>query len=561
MFLIWKEANRKSRFLTNRIIAVLLMLGSITAWLLQPMTITLKDSSSIILLTKNYDRNKADSLIKKYPSYTLLKEYDAAAYKNSIELMPYALVDHKDNIAFILGEGLPYYEQEKIASSYSYFPSKLPTGITQLNLPEPVQVNQTASISGTANIHGKTTLILEQPGGSKDSVVLTGMGIKSFSLSSETQQTGLFRYSVVLRDSLTSKVEGYLPVEVTPHKILNILFVQKYPSAEVRYLKNFLTEKGHALAIRSQISKNDFHYEFANRESIRIDRLTSESLSEFDLFIMDTESLHALSASELKSLERSVTDGLGVVVLINSIDPKRNFPLLNASFQVYPHDTVHLQIKNQNIALPALPVSISSRLSITPVTTSTTRILSGYRHEVAGKIGFQLLHETYRLLLEGKITEYASLWSPLLESIARLKTESFKIKIKNSFPYYQDEPLAVQVISAGDEPKLKTNHTILPLQEDVLIDDYWHATTWAGKAGWDSLTTQDSSTLHYYVSPDNEWTTLRIANQQRQHFANQSNLISKKETSLTTDHKPISPLWFLMIFLLASGFLWLTPKI
>lgn len=561
LLVIWMEVNRKSRFLPFRILAAVLMIGAITAWLLQPSISTLRDSKAIILLTKNYKQSTADSLTQKYPTYALFREHDAAAFKDAGELMPYSLTDHKDDIAFILGDGIPYYEQQKITSAYTYLPGKLPNGITQLSAPESVSVNQTVTVSGTANIQGKTSIILEEPGGRKDSVVLTGKGEKAFSLSLQTKQAGLFRYEMVLRDSLVSKTEGYLPLEVTPEKKMNILFVQKYPSAEVRYLKNFLGEKGHALIVRSQVSKSNFHYEFANRESTRVDRLTTEVLGDFDLFIMDTESIYGLSGSELKSIEQAVRGGLGVIILMNGVDLKKKIPLLNTSFKTYGHDTVHLDLNKQKVVLPALPVSTPVGLVITPVTNSATRILSGYRHEVAGKIGFQLLHETYRLILEGKVNAYASLWSPLLESVARLREEPFKIQITNSFPYYQDEPLDIDVITAGNEPELRTDNVLLPLQEDALIDDYWHTTTWAGKPGWHALSTQDSTTLHYYVSPDSEWNALRISQQQRKHFSDNSPFVSKRETSLTVANKAISPLWFLIIFLLASGFLWLAPKL
>lgn len=561
LFLIWKEVNRKIRFLAFRIIGVVLMIGSITIWLLHPMTSVLKDSTSIILLTKNYDRAKADSLSKKYPTYKLFRESEAADFKDAKELMPYELVDYKNAIAFILGDGLPYYEQDKISSSYSFLPGKLPIGITQLNAPKSVQVNQTATISGAVNINGNTTLFLEEPSGQKDSVVLTGAGEKPFSLSFQAQQAGLFGYAVVFRDSLTSNTEGHFPIEVTPEKKLNILVVQKYPSAEVRYLKNFLAEKGHALLVRSQISKNDFHYEFSNREAARINLFTTETLTEFDLVLMDSESLHGFSASQLKSIEQSSKEGLGVIILMNEVDFKKKLPLLNASLTPYPKDTVHLSVKKQRIVLPALAASVQASVAITPVTTSTARVLSGYRNEVGGKIGFQLLHETYRLLLEGKTTEYTALWSPLLESTARLASQPFKIKINNSFPYYQDEPLSISVIAAAEDPELKSSSTTLPLQEDVLIDNYWHASTWTGNPGWHSLTTQDSTALHYYVSPKNEWNTLRVANQQRAHRANATFVSAKPGKNLVTEHKPIASIWFFIVFLVSSGFLWLAPKL
>jgi hypothetical protein len=561
IFLIWKEINRKNRFLALRIIAVVLMISSITLWLLQPMASVLKDSTSIILLTKNYDRAKVDSLSRKYPTYKLLRTQDAAAYKDATELLPYALVDHKNDISFILGDGLPYYDQENISSPYFFLPDKLPLGVTQLNVPNSVQVNQTTTISGVVNIKGSTTLVLEEPSGQKDSVVLQGTGEKSFSLSFQAQQTGLFSYSIILRDSITSKTEGQLPIEVTPEKKLNILIVQKYPSAEVRYLKNFLAEKGHALTVRSQISKNDFHYEFSNREAARINRFTTETLNEFDLVLIDSESLYGFSASELKSIEQSSKDGLGVIVLMNEVDFKKKLPLLNTSLTQYPKDTVHLSMRKQRLILPALAASVQSSSAITPLTTSATRVLSGYRNEVGGKIGFQLLHETYRLLLEGNENEYAALWSPLLESVARLAPQSFKIKINNTFPYYQDEPLSISVLAAAEDPELKSNTTMLPMQEDVLIDNYWHASMWTGKPGWHSLTTQDSTALHFYVSQNGEWNTLRTANQQRAHRASATYVSTKAGKNLVTEHKPIAAFWFFIVFLMSSGFLWLAPKL
>jgi hypothetical protein len=471
------------------------------------------------------------------------------------------LADYKNNIAFILGAGLPYYEQEKISPGYSFLPGIPPVGITQLHAPVHVQVNQVATISGTANTQGKTTVLLETPGGLKDSVVLTGAGEKPFSFSFQPQQPGLFLYSLSFRDSLMNKIEGHVPVEVLPEKKLNLLFVQKFPSAEVRYLKNFVAEKGHALAVRSQLSKNDFHYEFSNREPIRMDRLTTEQLNELDLLVLDSESLYGFSASEIKSIEQSLKAGLGIIILMNEVDLKKKIPLLNISLKTYAQDTVHLRMQTKRFVLPAQPVSVQANLPVTTITSSATRILSGYQHNAAGKIGFQLLHETYRLLLEGKTTEYAALWSPLLESTARLTQESFKIKISNTFPYYQDEPLAIEIIAASIEPELKSNTALLPLQEDAIIDDYWHTTTWAGEPGWHSLTTQDSTALNYYVSPANEWNALRAANQQRAHLAKQTSFTGVHPANPQTEHKPISSLWFFIIFLLASGFLWLAPKL
>lgn len=560
-FLVWKEIKRKNRFLSARIVAVVFMISSIVAWLLQPTRTSKEDTAGIILLTKNYDRAKADSLVKKYPNLITMRLDDAVDFKKASTIQPYELSDYKSEITFILGDGLPVYEEEIINGPYTFIPGKLPIGITQLEIPANVHVGQTTKVNGTVNLERRTKLILKSPGQAEDSVTLKGAGIKSFSFSFQSRQAGLFQYSLIIRDSLNTIIEAKLPIEVKLEEKLNILFVQKYPTAEVRYLKNFLVEKGYAITVRSQISKTNFHYEFSNQESIRIDRLTPELLETLDLVFLDSESLNGLSTSELKTLEQSCRAGLGAIILLNSTDTKSKIPLLNASTTTYAQDTVRLKGTSTNFVLPATPVSIVATSVITPVVVSSNRTLSGFVNLGAGKVGFQLLHETYRLLLEGKTNDYANVWSPLLESITRLKSQRFKIQIENQFPFYTDEPLCINVIAANEEPILKNESTTLPLQENVIIDDFWHATTWADKAGWHQLQTQDSTQLNYFVSAADEWQTLRVTNQQRQHQSRSTSYSERTLRELISVAKPISQLLFFIIFLLSSGFLWLAPKL
>jgi hypothetical protein len=80
--LFGKRLEERSRFLLARIVAVVLMISSIVAWLLQPTQASKKETAGIILLTKNYDRAKADSLVKKYPKLTILRLNDAVDFEN-----------------------------------------------------------------------------------------------------------------------------------------------------------------------------------------------------------------------------------------------------------------------------------------------------------------------------------------------------------------------------------------------------------------------------------------------------------------------------------------------
>jgi len=173
------------------------------------------------------------------------------------------------------------------------------------------------------------------------------------------------------------------------------------------------------------------------------------------------------------------------------------------------------------------------------------------------------MQETYRLALVGKKLEYASLWSPLVERAARTQNPKFKITLDQAFPIYPDEPLDVNVIAANATPRVVNSGVLIPLREDIVIDDYWHGTTWAGKPGWDKFAIeQDSVFKNYYVSNPAEWQSLRISQLQKSNEAvsnHDSN--NNRDLSIAKERHPVSLLVFYIIFLLSAGFLWVVPKL
>jgi len=128
---------------------------------------------------------------------------------------------------------------------------------------------------------------------------------------------------------------------------------------------------------------------------------------------------------------------------------------------------------------------------------------------------------------------------------------------------FPNEPLNVHVIAANATPQLMNDGILLPLREDVVIDDYWHATIWAGDEGWHQFSTkQDSITMHYYVSNTTEWQSLCISQLHRlNETVNQNNSNRNENLLIVKEQQPVSLLLFFFIFLLSAGFLWLVPKL
>jgi len=557
-FLIWKEVNRKMKFLRWRILAVIILFLSLAGLFLQPALQRGVSSQGVVLLTPNYKKEIADSLRKANDQLTFLRTPDAATYSGATEIE--ALPELPElNVRFVLGDGLPYYAIQK-GVRFQYFKSEPPTGILQLVNPSVFKVNQVNSISGLFYSKGKSKLKLISPGGVEDSVTYSISGVHNFILSFKPQQPGLFVYAIDVQDG-NEVLSQKLPVEVTPSERLNVLFIQNFPTSEAKYVKNFLMEQGHGLVVRSQLSKNNYRYEYANHAQVRIDRLSPDLLNAFDLLITDNETLESSNSMDKKMLEGAVKNGLGVVQLFNSINNKKTNEFLSIPITDFPKDTVQIQLGNAAYTLSALPVAINQ--DNTSILQTKARVLSGFVDRGAGKIGFQFLQETYRLILQGKQLEYALIWSPLIERSARFKNQSSKIQLENAFPIYPDEPITLNVIAAKADVRLKADGISLPLREDVVVDNFFHGKTWAEKHGWHQFMLEDDSiTKNYYVSDEHEWQSLRTAQQQKANqLVSHSDAVRLPRDQSSKEEKPISLLLFFITFLLSAGFLWLVPKL
>ncbi|MBI1770075.1 MAG: hypothetical protein HY015_11175 [Bacteroidetes bacterium] len=554
-FFAWLELKRKQTLFIPRVIALILILISLLALLLRP-SFKAEKKSEAILLTLGFEKTKVDSLLRLEPQLKIFRLADTESYPHSEVLGSIQSLSDK-SIKYIFGEGVADYIFDLMgARNFQFVPCRLPFGIVELTVPK-VFPKRKNSISGSFNSSGSTKLKLVGPSGVEDSVRLN-KGSTPFTLSFRPEQSGLFIYNLMYEDHLGNKSSERLPIEVVEEHALKILFIQKFPSVEMRFLKNFLTGKGHAIAIRTQTSKNNFNEEFINFPKTRLNQFTHELLDSFDLLLIDSKTTDELTENEKSILKKSVFDGLGLVVLQNSVPIKPDFYFIKG--KNISNDTVHLSMPGIQRTFSVLPVKVIEQPSVESVIKSKDRVLAGYRFYGAGKIAFQFLQETYRLELEGNSNDYAFIWTPLIEKSSRKRNKKFELKLINPFPYYPNESLKLSVLSSGEKPAIRSDDIKVPASEDVLLDDYWKTKSWAGKSGWHRFTANDSTTLNYFVSEPSEWKSLRIASQVKNTLLAQSALQTQSSVPQFENEK-ISPLIFYLTFILASGFLWLAPKI
>lgn len=117
----------------------------------------------------------------------------------------------------------------------------------------------------------------------------------------------------------------------------------------------------------------------------------------------------------------------------------------------------------------------------------------------------------------------------------------------------------MEVISSGNAPELFLEDSRVPLKEDITINDVWHGTVWSNQEGWHNLILQDSTQLNFYISSKNEWSSLNLSNQAGRNLTYSSS--AKSVESAVVKYHRVSPLLFFLVFLLASGTLWLLAKI
>lgn len=559
LFIIWLEWKRALPLRWLRLTLSGIALVALCGIILRPHYKTQKFNTTA-LLTTGYSPDKADSLIQQYPQMTLIHAPGIRGYKNSIALTSWNEVSITyPSIDFVIGEGLPPAARDLIAkNTFQFLPASAAKGITQINVNYPVFPNRKNVVEGTffnADSSAKK-IYFEGPGGREDSIAITKSGNHNFKLHFVSKEPGNFLYTL----RLSNGVNETFPVHVQDHQRFNILFILQYPTFESRYLKTALG-KQHNLAVRYQLSKNTVRYEYINHKPVPISRLRPESLALFDLVIIDTDALQILSAQEVQALRRGIREGSGMILLFNqSPDVKSIRKLSSIRFKSVNNDTAQFQItSNHKVTLSAWKFEPDSENVIIATLKNKNRILSGYEMTGLGKVGFQLLQETYQLLLKGDSVSYQGLWSFLVEHTARPVKSNFTIQTTSPWPCFTDDPIDVEIISTGTEPELFQGDHRISLAEDALVDDVWKATIRVDHPGWHALLVKNDSTrYHFYVSEKNKWKSLTSVNNQRQ-TALMASSSALKNLPESIDH-PISPLVFYVMFVFVMGVLWFLPK-
>lgn len=556
----WLEIARRQRLLPLRLVAVFIAIGALACLALNPHR-SAEKSSDIILLTAAFDSQTLDSLVSAHGAAQVYKLADVAGAPNATLINYRELNDLRGNI-HLLGQGLPEYMLDYLeGKAVLFYPANPSAGITGLDLTRVYTANRVNTLNGTYYATGNRILKLQAGGLALDSVQLK-KGMHRFNLSFTPKAAGQYVYTLAENDSLGNVLTREpLPVDVKPQQPLSILFLNNFPTAEIRFLKNYLETQQHKLTLRYTISKDRYRTEFVNTKQETISRITEPILKNFDLVITDASSLASLSGQERNAIEQAIASGLGMLTVIDNPAPATAvLKFLHCNVNNVKSDSASIIINHTRLKFPATAVAVASGDRQTSLLEDTNgRVVSGYVQHGFGKNGFSLLSNTFSLQLSGQAETYATLWSDMISVLARKEQKPYDLAWLTSFPVYPDEPIEFQITSASGKPTVLIDSVEVPVSEHSLVHHVWYGKFWAGRAGWNSLTIlQSTNTYNFFVSQPGEWNSLRVAHQQK---AMQKMISAQRDEQKEVVRQAIPRALFFVLFVLAAGFLWLAPKL
>jgi hypothetical protein len=548
------EWRRRQKLRVARMICQAVVVLSLLGILCRPYQIVHVDAAPTIVLTPGYEPRVIDSLATLLPDASIFVTTGAASYDEAAGLESRDVKHLRGNPLWIVGSGLPPFALEDLRSASGFIPSPIPNGIVRIDVRRPVVAASTNHINGSYYLDSaeKRTIHLIGPAGAEDSASISGKGQTEFGLKFIPKVAGKASYRVEERDNDGNIIRSsQLPINIEPFRALEILIISDYPSFEMRYLKNYLAGKGHRIAVRSRVSKSRFHQEFTNRPREPLELLTPAILSRMDLLLIDHGSYLAMPSGERRRVNESVQRGLGLILL--GAIPSNGTPI--AFEKNNGPDTVRISAEGISRTIPILPVT--PRGDVSPVIQSENGMVVAGCH-CAGdlRIGYQLLRETYQFGLQNHLAAYAALWTPLLDRVTRTRASDFSISLEPSFPVITDEPVDVTIISSGPTPAARYDSAMVPLIENERIDGLWHGMVWASGNRWHTLAS-DSITFNFFDLPATEWEPLRAA---QRLAANKAYITARSDGSQTISQRSW-PILFFALFAIASGLLWVIPKI
>lgn len=576
--MLWQEYQRPNRLrLPLRLIATILAALAL-ACIALPISYNSKSTTSIkdgILLTKGFNKDSL-ALYQNNKLFTTETAIQKTNPKLKIILIDLAYIPQaKLNVAnlHILGYGLNGDELKELNHfPIQFHPVNTPPGITTINWNHRVNAGEQLIIQGSfPETPAKTRLILKGLNTGLDSVVIPAKTRQNFQLQTTPKNTGRATYTLLAINGTDTIERETIPFEVEPTRPLNILMLATSPDFENRFLKNWLSQHGYGVTVRTAISKEKFSREYFNMEQTDIDHITPYWLQKFDVVVGDLSSFKLLSGAESSAIQQQVAQkGLGIIVKADSAGKGSSF-LANAFAMDRLADknqkSLSLNINGQNrpsakITLDA--VFIKPQPNTKPlVTDEQGHIIISSTIYGSGNIIFSTLSNSFNWALSGNQNDYSALWTMLIDKVSRKASVNQKWTILTALPVV-DAPVNINTNGPLALPgQIKAVNNAITFAQNTTLPFCWNARYWPENYGWQPITQNGITVYWWYVFKNGDWVTVHASENTMatKRYAGEysaiANAVSAQQNNLSV---PVSKLYFYLLLLFCCTYLWVERK-
>lgn len=573
VFAVWKEyaRNRKANLVLRMIASVLAVIA--LACIAIPVSYngnsTGSDEHIAILITPGF---KSDSLVKYQNSKVftadrvLLRAYSKAKLIHLDEL-------RADSPAItqlhVFGYGLNDAELAELGQiPMTFHPTAGPEGFLAANWNQSLKAGETLTVQGKYknDQSDPVKLILAGLNTCLDTVTVAAKHSANFELNTIPKNAGKSVYHLLAVDGKDTLANEKLPVQIEPVKPLKILMLSASPDFETRFLKNWLSENGFGVAVRSAISKDKFSSEFVNMPPFNIEHLNSDLLNKFDLVIGDLSVLRSESAL-LK--QQVIQKGLGVIIRADTLSKgtswlQTDFPVEKLNIKNPP--PVALVIsgkKGKTTVLKIEPDAIKVQAGTQPLASDEKgHIVAGTSLAGEGRLVYTTISNTYNWMLAGSKDDYTAFWTLLISKAAR------KTQVTEHWTVSPEYPVISQSVKLGLETSSSPNHlsidnTLMPPAQNASIPFEWDGNYWPYSSGWQPVAQNNGVRSWWYVYGDYDWSELKAAEK-----IAATSLYAKTYPANIPVTKPIQKnvrievpkIYFYLLLLLACTYLWVEGK-
>ncbi len=574
-WLEWQRSDRRRR--VPRVVAVLLAAAALALLAARPSYRVTVNPQVAVLLTSGTPADSLRALLAALPKETSMWTTDSSLAGTRVQWVPSPgdIPRRQPGLrtVHLLGHGLPGHQLPPL-DSVRVVPHLTPpaAGLVAAHWTEQVALGDSLVVQGEYRNVSNGTVQLRLAGFGKglDSVTVAPGATARFSLRATPKETGPFVFHLESRAGTRRLGGEKIPFEVTPKRLLNVLFLESFPTFGGKFLKAFLSEEGHRVVARAAISKGKFRTEFLNAPATALGRLTPTLLGGLDLIILDDASLRNLSGPERVLLRSAIHEGLGVLVWASEGKLPGQAPF-NA-FRLAPapgpeERRLALRWMGRPAAPPLTfpPLFVENTPAVRPlVKAGKDGALAAFAPFGLGGVTVAVAGNAFEWVLAGRAPVHASYWSHLLTATARRREAFEHWQIATPLPV-PDVPVTLQLVSANPQlPVLSVDSTALYPQQATAGLGSWESTFWPRREGWHAATMTGGAPFRWYVFGNNDWPGLQARhryNATLEYLAEQNQAGSvASSVAPVSRREAVPPVWFYGMFLLSMGYLWVERK-